>query len=944
MPATLTSIIEAALAGDGINCIDILRVKLPGRPLYISKGKVPERFTGEGVTYEPIIKSIGPLTFKAGFQDSTVSITFVNPDLVKQLSDEGVIWDRAEVSLCRLFPDLDPPDNRVGTWDAPYWRGWVKRAPSFEDVSTMKVSSGFNEMNRPALRRFGRTDMSDLGSEQFPYNPLAGKGLPQIKASGTVTAGSTSSLTASPSEVTSLQESWLIFVKVKKIIGRIVSINSTTGQVEVEYWLHGGDNAGAVVPVSGDSWIAGPAYTSYDGMESSCKNMGMFGPHAGQDENSLNTFERRCFKALSSTGNAYLEKAAPVSSLANSLFSSVEGEGKDGDVIPVRFGRGESDLIVLASGQAGKYIHILGTIGEGRVAYLGEPLLDGVYHVDNINPAADANDDSWIEGGTDWLSANDASAVTSGELTESQQNQAVGSRQARARNHDETLDTHKSNPLGFNGEYGDGCSLDGLSWVRGRWEIDGYDLSGEPLVKIRWKGVITKAPDGSWVNQPNLMEAAYYYLVNNRWGVKLDDDRLNLDDFLTESTYAGEVISSTGSEPKIQEGTVVAGPEDATAPTLPPCCLIVPASLPLGETREDGLTCTVTTATKTYTMTVRGEATETGPTITSWIRTPEGETRSAVIQNEGWLLTFYENFDAEIPEAGDTFILSGAGLTEEGAVRYKAGGSLAVDKSYGKLFEDIMRCCNGSYVQKRGKISPVIRRAVDLSVVNTRRLYTDTGSGRNVLKGTMKCIPLDTSEIPTSIYVEFVDTEHGYQKRQIPIRNIYAEERIKALTGALASDKSIEVLDQPLTPTADQAIRIGVLYLNEHSFIREVSGYIPSEISMEVPVHDAQDVVPVEDVYPVYSENFPYWCRYMRVKEVTDNAAKGTVVIKGTVYLEEMYSDAKTDFIVAPGPVIQPPGPGTEFQQLEIASLTEGTHRDDEGVLKVSISGEITLP
>lgn len=955
MPTTLTSLIQTALESDGINFIEIVRIKLPDRYLWISTQEVPDGLADDGIVYEDRLKSIGPLTFKAGFEDSDVTFELYNHDhLMKTLADEGVIWERAEVSVCRLYPDYDPRTNpsvepganRVGTWDAPYWRGWIKQAPSFEDVSSMKVSSGFSELTRPCLRKFERTDMSDLGTEQFPYNPLAGKGLPQIKESGTATGGSGTALVTA-ADISGLRESWLIFVKTKKIIGRIISISTGTGEVEVENWLYGGVDAAEVVPVSGDSWIAGPVYTSYDGMESSCKNMGMFGPSEGQNENDLNTDIRRYFKALSLPGNAYLEKAARIQGLADSLLSSVEGEG-DGEVIPVRVGRFEAELKILASGMADdQYVHILGIAGEGRVKSLNEPLLDGAYHVDNINPAAAATDDSWIEGGTEFLGAKDLDGVTDGEITESQRRQAIGSLQSRARNHQETLETYKSNPLGFNDSYGSGVSLDGLAWTRARYQKEGYNFSGEPLVRQRGIGIGVLKPDGTWTNAANIIEFFYWWCRNQRWGAKLALDRLNVADFEAEAEYAGEITSSTSSGPKIFSGTIVAGPEDADAPTLPPCCIIIPDTWPLGETREDGLVCTIVTGTVTYTMTVRGEAELCGPSIMSWIRTPEGAVRSAVIQDEGWLLTFYSNFDGELPEAGDTFTLSGSGLDEEGTLRFPADGSLIKDDPAGEIAESIMKCANGTFIPKQGRMSPVIRRAEDLTVINARRTFTDVGANSNVIfnggESTFRFTPDDTSKIPTGVKVEFIDVEYGYKKRQITIRNTFAEERLAEMTGENSRDKTVMTRDYPLIGTADRAVYLGTRYLQENSFIRGVPGYIPGDYSLEVPIHYAQDVLPM-DVHPIHGGQFPAWCQYMRIIEITDNSDKGTVTIKGRPYLEEMYLDTDTNFVISPGPAIKPPSPGTEYQQLVIESLTEGNHRDDEGTLLVSVSGEITLP
>ena len=352
----------------------------------------------------------------------------------------------------------------------------------------------------------------------------------------------------------------------------------------------------------------------------------------------------------------------------------------------------------------------------------------------------------------------------------------------------------------------------------------------------------------------------------------------------------------------------------------------------------------ITTATKTYTMTVRGEAAETGPGILSWIKTPEGATRSAVIEDEGWLLVFYENFDEEIPAAGDSFAISGTGVTEEGAIRYLADGFLIKNKAKKKIAEDIMKNCDGKLIPKEGRISPVIRRAVPQATIDARRTYTDTGDSPNVFPGSFSVKPKD--KILTGVTVEFVDVtiQGNYQKRQFTIRNPYAEEIYLKKTGEEAGDKTVEVLDLCLTGTPEQAIRLGTRYLRRNTYLAEVPGFAPSDVSMKVPIHDAQDVVIVEDIYPIYSEGLPYWARYMRPEELEDNSWEGTVTIKGSIYLEEMYRDASTDFIVTPGPVIKPIQPGVEYNQLQIESLTEGTHRDDEGRLLVSVSGEVTLP
>lgn len=960
MALTLTDLIEASLATGGVNYIDLVRIKInPTTFLYWSSANVPGSLTGESWDYSPRIVSMDPLPFIPGFKDSTISLKFENTDgLVAKKANQGVLWQGCEVAVCRLFPELEAPDNQIGTWDNPYWWGWISQAPTFEEVSTMKISAGFHELTRPALRRRDRTCSAILGSEHFPYNPLAGKGLPQNKVSGTATGGDSTTLTTGAT-LTEIQENWLCFVKTKKIIGRVVT--ASAGVITVENWIYGGDPDTVVIPANGDSWICGPVYTTYDGTQQTCMNMGMFGANSQQDEDvDLNTDTRRYFTGLTASGNAYLEPGVMIGNLANSLYSSVEGAGRDGEVIPVRFGEFMADLKILAwgliapqegDGDRGAFIHVLGDVGEGRIYKFKDPeflvKLDGRYSPDNIDSSTGAWDDSIIVGGCFIPDCDDSAAVTSGELTESQQMQAIGSREAYAVKKKILTDTYKDTPWKFNSADGSGNALGCLAWVRVRFEKEGYG-GDTPLVKVPGTGIMTLKADDTWTETPTVIDAFYWFMRNHLWGAGLDEGKFNTTATTAASVLAAGNMASGTSQPRVATGVLVAGPNEiVTNPSivLPPCCVMLPlGTIAEGESLE-GKELTIVTGTDEYTFgTVLWR--ECPAKFTFW--SASGGYKSPNVTTEGLFISLDENFDGEIPEAGDTFYLQIESTSSiEGNRKYAANGSLVKDCRVGEMAEDILKNCNGTYYQKAGKMIPIIRDAVDSDEINERRIFSDWGANRNVMapngKTTFTFTPANSRDIPTSVRVEYVDIDQRYAKRQVTIRNAFAEERLAAITGEDIRDRKSVTLSLCLTGSLEQAVRLGTLYLRENSFIREIPNYHPGEFSLKVPIHYAQDVVPVEDVYRISGRNFPDWCQFMRVTAKKDDYSKGVVTLTGMPYFDLMYNYTQSDFIIIPGPVVTDSS-GSDPDVLVIETLTESGFRDLEGIRYIDLEGSITLP
>lgn len=949
MALLLTSLIEDALATGGINYIDLVRIKLdPKNFLYWSSAEIPGSFSGESWDYSARIVSMDPLPFIPGYKDSSISLKFENSDgLVAKKANQLFLWQGCEVAVCRLFPDLASPNNRIGTWDDPYWWGWISQAPTFEEVSTMKISAGFQELTRPALRRFDRTCNAILGSEHFPYNPLVGKGLPKNEVSGTATGGSATTLTTGDT-ITAIKAGWLCFVKTKKIIGKVVS--AIGGVITVENWIYGGDTGTAVIPEADDLFIAGPAYTSYDGTQQTCMNMGMFGANKQQDEDDdLNTDTRRYFTGLTTSGNAYLEPSARIGTLYNSLYSSVEGSSNDGNIIPVRFGKVMAELKILAWGMVanGGYIHCLGVASEGRIYEFGLPKLDGLYPTDNINLGTDAWDDSLMYGGCFIPDCDDSEAVSSGELTESQQMQAIGSRQSYAYWKKTQTDTYKNVPWLFNATDGSGNALGCLAWLRARFQKQGY--SGEnPVIKVPITGIMTLKADGTWTEAPTVIDVFYWFMRNHLWGAGLNEGKFDTTATTAASILAAGNITPETSEPRVATGVLIAGPEEiVTDPSivLPPCCVMIPSGILREGESLDGKELKIITGTDTYTF---GAVLwrECPAKFTFW--SASNGYKSPNITTEGIFISLDENFDGEIPEAGDTFYLQIESTSSiEGNRQYAANGSLIKDCRVGEMAEDILKNCNGTYYQKAGKIVPIIRGAVDIDDITSKRIFSDWGANRNVVapngKTTFTFTPASSKDIPTSVQVEYVDIEQGHQKRQITIRNSFAEERLKEITGDDIRDRKAVTLSLCLTGSLEQAVRLGTLYLREHSFLKEIPSYHPGEYSLKVPIHYAQDVVPMEDVYRISGRNFPGWCQYMRVTSKKDDYSKGIVTLTGMPYFDLMYNYSGSDFIIIPGPVVTDSS-GSDPDVIVIETLIESGFRDIEGIRYTDLEGTITLP
>src|SRR5690606_25498888 len=120
-------------------------------------------------------------------------------------------------------------------------------------------------------------------------------------------------------------------------------------------------------------------------------------------------------------------------------------EGLDGNPIPAVFGRfrvKSADFIgaTVAEAPDTNYLHSLFVISEGRCQSVSVHSVNGD-QADNDNPSSPANDDALIYWGIESL---DQDAVTSGELTQLQQKQAIGSRESFHQRKNTRTDTYQT--------------------------------------------------------------------------------------------------------------------------------------------------------------------------------------------------------------------------------------------------------------------------------------------------------------------------------------------------------------------------------------------------------------------------------------------------------------------------------------------------------------------
>lgn len=967
MARTILSAVETELGKTGIRVLELVDIDFGnGFEISISNQTVQNTASHNGRTYTARVKEIGPLPFTVGAEDDETEMVLDNTGLYfTNLINQGVVIEEGRVKVHRLFPNLTPPNNVV----ADYWHGRITSYVLKEGTIVLKLSYGFVGLEQRALRRYEHT-CNNLFADDLhcPYAPLTGKGLPDNRISGTATGGTSTTLvdTGRNFVTDGIQKGWLVFVKAgKKIIGTITSVAATT--LTIDDWLNNG-SASASVPASGNAYIVGPAFTSCEFSKAACIARGMFGPNNTQVSADLNTNERRYFIGLLQpadirfSGKEFKDQRAKGPKFFGRL--SKANRSLDGAVVPVVIGSFRvRELDLLGSAAAGGFMHGLFSLGEGRCWFVSSVTMDDI-GVDSVDPTGTVTEkDSLVVWGVEAYTGSRDEDTN--DLTTDQQKQAVGSRQARAVVRDVDTDTYLDNPWLINDSAGDGISPAGLCMLRIRTEPPGgAKVDATPTASAHVTGLMTQMVPGEVAQTddrgvtdytifPNHIQVFYHMLRNTRYGAGRDDGDIDLTACIAESSYCQEFIGS-GSQSQVGRfsGTVALGPDDSLI-TPQSRSVIWVSDVGLEAKAWDGGVYTSTKAGKEFAVRIQSvNLIETMSDVIFELLTEGGGPFIPIageVGKSGVLLTLYPAFPAgKVPAAGDTFeIVNAEGAQGGGLVRrFKANGILADDMSVKEMLQSILDNCVGTFTQVDGKISPIIRKAVNLNTVAALDIFTDKGAKRNVVRiggeSTMEFIPDPIDQTVNSVAVEFVDAASSFRVVTLIIRNQSAQERAGKVFGEKRRDKREKPLSLNLTTSRDQAARIGAILLRERGPLP--NGRPNGIIRWVSPIHDSIELQPVRDVRAVASDHLPNYIQFVRIMKIIDNPDKMTVTIEARPHYNQFYDDTTQDV----GTEIFPVDTSFSTDELplpvRIESITEAFIRDREGKEHEQLTVKFTLP
>jgi len=966
MARTILSQVEAELAKPSIRILELVDIDFGnGFEISIANQNVQNTASHNGRTYLGRVISIGPLPFTVGAEDDETEIVLDNTGLFfTNLINQGIVLEEGKVKIHRLFPNILPPNNVV----ADYWHGRVTSYSLKEGTCTMKLSYGFVGLEQRALRRYEHT-CNNLFADDLhcPSDVTAGKGIPENLVNGSATGGSTTTLIDTGKDFVTLgvQTGWLAFLPVtKKIVGIITDVATTT--LTIHQWTKTAV-VSADFPVSGDAYIVGPPFSTCDFSKAACKARGMFGPNATQTSADLNTNERRYFIGLLQpsdvrfSGKEFKDERAKGPKFFGRLAKA--NRSLSGAVVPAVFGSYHiRELDLLGAAAAGGFMHGLFSIGEGRCWDVSAVSMDDV-GIDNVDPTGLASSmDSLILWGVEGY--NGARDADIGDLTLDQQKQAVGSRQARAIVRAVNLDTYLSNPFLINDSSGDGISPAGLTMVRVRTEPPGgAKVDSTPTGSAFVIGLTTKMITGEtaqfddrgvtdYTVFPNHVQVFYHILRNTRYGAGRDDIDIDLPASISESAYCQALIGGTQSHVSRVTGTVALGPDDSLITSGSKSVIWISD---VGREAKDwgGGIFAITQAGKEFAGRIVSVAIIEDMSDFLFEYFTEGGGTLIPIAGEvgksGVLLSIHPPFPAgKIPTAGDTYQITNAvGGGGGGLVRrFKANGILAEDVSIKELLQSILDNCVGTFVQNNGKISPIIRKAVNLNAVAALDIFTDKGTKRNVVKvdgeSTMEFIPDPIDQTVNSVAVEFVDAASNFRVVTLIIKNQPAQERAGKVFGEKRRDKREKPLSLNLTTNRDQAARVGAILLRERGPLP--NGRPNGTIRWVSPIHDAIELQPVKDVRAVASDHLPNYIQFVRIMKIIDNPDKMTVTIEARPHFNQFYDDTTKDL----GTEIFPVDTSFSVDELplpvRIETITEVFIKDKEGTDHEQLTVKFTLP
>ena len=952
MALTLTAEIEAALATGHIEAVDVVEIDFGTAKRYWSDRTLSLSVT-DGIPYDPRIKTISELPVASSDSDDEFIIELDNSDYyARGLEDKGLRLHRAKVWVHRIFTNLDPPNNKITNYAA----GTVVAYPMDARVCKLKVVSGLLALNRQGLWKLEQSCGSLFRDGlRCPYDPLAGKGLPERRFTGTATGGSTTTLVDTAQTFTPVEAGWVVVNLTDKSAGRVKSVAGDT--ITVESFANGTNNS----VTASDSYIVGPEFSSCPKSVTACQERGMFGPNDNQTSADLNKSERRYFHGIARPARVpFKTKIVDSTGKRRGPFTRTAfgNDGLAGTSVPIAFGAWRNrSMIPLGLAFHDAFIESLWIASVGKCKSINSIAIDSS-SPDNVNrglvdgvTGTAITRDSFFAWNFEEPSGSDDKQIVSpsysGELTEEQRRLGIGNRGCRSRRWRTDLDTYVNNPYLYNNAAGDGVSTSGLAVVRIRTEPSSgvtdtvVPKAGADIVGVACRS-IPGSGDATWVHDPNPIQVAYHFLRDTLYGAGLDDAQLDLPTFITASAYCEATVETSQSTRAVIGGYVFVGPEDSDGTSfLGSDFFSTRTNLGIGKYDDDRLV--VYTSGGPVARFISGVSEE----PIGGEQSDEdnfGETDSDTQGARYWVINFTEAFPAgQMPAAGDQWKL----VDETRVPRYRFNGALSEPAPVGEILNSILDNCSGKWVQKNGKIAVVIPAAVTLTTVEADTIFTDKGNLRNIIyrgpennrKSTVVWEPDDIEDTPNAITVEYSDKGFGYETVRRKVINSSAQKWVADVFGEKRREKEEAVLSLNGTNDAEQAGRLGARKIRDR-------GPLPGNrangtLSFEVAVHDAQKLVPYEDVHIVASDVLPgYLPNLWRLVEKEENAEGLTMTTSWRPHYNVFYDDTAEDIGIEDLPKQTEFNPDALPLDVVIESITDKGYPDNEGnyVERVSIS------
>ncbi len=295
----------------------------------------------------------------------------------------------------------------------------------------------------------------------------------------------------------------------------------------------------------------------------------------------------------------------------------------------------------------------------------------------------------------------------------------------------------------------------------------------------------------------------------------------------------------------------------------------------------------------------------------------------------------------KIPEAGDAITIR----EKPNEALHSAAGNPAKDVDIHEALSDLAANIFGEHYQKGGKLHLAIRKAVDLPTVDALPTITDKGTSRNVLRRTGSKSywnPTDASKLPNELEFSFLDRSKDFQRSTYTIKNELAQNLYVDRYGDDHIDEAKANLDLNLTAALEEAVKVAALWLRH--FGTRPSQFENETIEVDMPIHDAIDLRPIEDVRKVDLTGVPAWVTYARIESMTESITGGFMTVRMIPYVAADYVDPVN------GLTLEYPGAGPLANELltkrvRPVSVTEEVLIDPKTGQPQTILGcEFTLP